>query len=89
MLCYREKPTVAEMLDYLRTKFPEGKAILLRSPSTCSFIEMTRKQYDAVNEFEQLCAGAALGRASPLQRIGIEMLLGWDYDNFAGGPDAD
>jgi hypothetical protein len=83
-------PKGSDMFEYLREhKYgsrDSGKACLLRCPGSNNFIEATREQYDdAINEFERLCTiGLALGeKATPLQRIGIEMLLGWDYEHYA------
>jgi hypothetical protein len=83
-------PKGSDMFEYLREQkygdAESGKAILLRTPGGYNFIELRRKEYeDAIAEFERLCTiGLALGeKASPLQRIGIEMLLGCDYEHFA------
>lgn len=78
-------PTVSDMLDSLRTRFTSGKAILLRPPGSHGFIELTEEQaLAATKEFEQLILLAPLGeKASPLQQIGVQMLLGWDYEYFA------
>ena len=91
---YREAtlaiPKASDMFRYLREqKYGDAdnpKAVLLRCPSSYGFIELTRQQYEeAVTEFERICTiGLLMGeKASPLQRIGIMMLLGWDYDHFA------
>ncbi len=78
----RETVTGKDMFDHLRSKFVPPLIPILRPPSSYGFLEVTHEQYGkAVDEFEKLCL---LGEpATELQKIGIQMLLGWDYDHFA------
>ena len=82
----RERVTGKDMFDHLRSKFVPPLVPILRPPSSYGFLEVTHEQYHkAVDEFERLCmlsnvTGEPIGE---LQRIGIQMLLGWDYDYYA------
>jgi hypothetical protein len=80
--------TVGEMLDNLRTKYTTDKrVVLLRCPGAVNFIELTPEQaLRAVDDLENLIkAWEAFGeKPSPLAMIGVQMLLGHDYDFYAG-----
>jgi hypothetical protein len=81
------KPTVGEMLDFLRTQYSDEKRVkLLRCPSANNFIELTDEQYyKLVDEFEKLIMYSELGqKPTELEKIGIQMLLGHSYDYYAG-----
>jgi hypothetical protein len=81
-------PTGADMIRNLREKYADPNRVkLLRCPNG-NFIEVTHDQYiKLVDEFEKLILYAELGqKPSELEKIGIQMLLGWDYDFYAKAP---
>jgi len=75
-----------ELLEYLRTiKYGIDKLVLLRAPDG-HFLEIDKDHYNkAIDELERLSWFEE--PASPLQKIGIYMLLGWDYDYLYKRPE--
>lgn len=77
--------TFADMLAHLRAKFPKPTVPILRPPGSYGFIELTREEWQtAIDDLEKLVNRVLISgeKATELEKLGIKMLLGWDYDYF-------